>query len=147
MDIKNGTNWRIRKAEESDREFWLSLDCHLDPEMLTEKLRDGTAFVMDVDGEAAAVLRFFMFWDIIPFCSFLFIRKDRRGRGYGTLLLNAWEAKMREKGHDLVMTSTQADEGAQHFYRKLGYTDCGGFILPFAGYEQPMELILAKKLD
>ena len=57
-----------------------------------------------------------------------------------------WENEMRGRGYDLVMTSTQADETAQHFYRKLGYQDIGGFVLPFPGHEQPTELILAKEL-
>jgi ribosomal protein S18 acetylase RimI-like enzyme len=58
-----------------------------------------------------------------------------------------WEADMRRRGYDLVMTSTQSDEEAQHFYRKLGYRDCGSFELPFPGHEQPPELILAKATE
>ena len=37
-----------------------------------------------------------------------------------------------------------AYEEAQHFYRKLGYKDCGGFVIDIPGYEQPMELFLIK---
>lgn len=33
---------------------------------------------------------------------------------------------------------------AQHFYRKLGYKDCGGFIIDVPEYEQPMEMFLIK---
>ena len=54
---------------------------------------------------------------------------------------------MRSRGYDLVMTSTQSDEAAQHFWRKLGYRDCGGLTLPFPGHEQPLELILGKTLE
>ncbi|NLV92595.1 MAG: GNAT family N-acetyltransferase, partial [Firmicutes bacterium] len=42
----------------------------------------------------------------------------------------------------IVMTSTQADEEGQHFYRKLGYRDIGGFVLP----GEPLELIMIKEL-
>lgn len=45
------------------------------------------------------------------------------------------------------MTSTQVDETAQHFYRKLGYRDAGGLLLDVPGYEQPMELFLIKAID
>ena len=38
----------------------------------------------------------------------------------------------------------QVDEDAQHFYRKLGYKDCGGFVVDVPGYEQPMEMIMIK---
>lgn len=44
------------------------------------------------------------------------------------------------------MTSTQVDENAQHFYRKLGYQDAGGLLLNSPGFEQPMELFLVKQL-
>ena len=32
---------------------------------------------------------------------------------------------MSRAGHGMVLVSTQSDEPAQHFYRKLGYRDCG----------------------
>ena len=40
----------------------------------------------------------------------------------------------------MVLTSTQVDEDAQHFYRKLGYKDCGRLTVDVPGYEQPMEI-------
>ena len=147
MDRENRVLWSVRPMEERDQEAWLSLDEHLDPEAFQRKVRDGMGLVVEIDGEVAAILRYFLFWDNIPFCSLLFVRGDLRKQGYGTLLMRAWEEEMLREGHDLVMTSTQADEGAQHFYRKLGYADCGGFILPFSGYEQPLELIMAKSLE
>lgn len=74
-------------------------------------------------------VRYNLFWDNTPFCTMLFIDEDYQGKGYGMLL-----------------TSTQVDEEAQHFYRKLGYKDCGGFVIDVAGYEQPMELFLIKSI-
>ena len=54
---------------------------------------------------------------------------------------------MAEAGHALVLTSTQSDEEAQHFHRALGYRDCGGFLLPFPGFEQSLEVILGKTVN
>jgi hypothetical protein len=42
----------------------------------------------------------------------------------------------------MVLTSTQSDEDAQHFYRRLGYRDCGVLILP----GEAGELMLLKEL-
>ena len=53
---------------------------------------------------------------------------------------------MKSQGYCMVLTSTQVDEEAQHFYRKLGYKDCGGLVVDIQGYEQPMELFLIKAL-
>ena len=57
-----------------------------------------------------------------------------------------WENDMKSCGYEMVMTSTQVDENAQHFYRKIGYKDCGGFTVDIPGYEQPMEMIMMKDL-
>ena len=53
---------------------------------------------------------------------------------------------MKEQGHGMLLTSTQVDEDAQHFYRRLGYRDCGGLVMDVPGYEQPMELFLVKAI-
>ena len=53
---------------------------------------------------------------------------------------------MKQQGYGMVLTSTQVDESAQHFYRKLGFQDCGGIVMNLSGYEQPMEMFLCKAL-
>jgi len=34
--------------------------------------------------------------------------------------------------------------GAQHFYRKLGYKDCGGFVVDAPGYETTYGVVPGK---
>lgn len=51
---------------------------------------------------------------------------------------------MKSQGYGILLTSTQVDEEAQHFYRRLEYKDCGGFVIDILGYEQPMEIFLMK---
>lgn len=63
--------------------------------------------------------------------------------GFGKKIACYWEDKMREEGHNLVMTSTLSNEHAQHFYRKLDYHDIGGFIMP----KEPLEVILIKEIN
>ena len=136
----------IRYAEDADRAAWLRLDRHLPEEMFARKAAAREALLLEEAGECLAVLRWGLFWDLIPFCHLLYVAEGARGRGLGRALTEHWERAMKSRGHGLVMTSTQADEAGQHFWRKLGYRDCGGFLLPFPGYEQPTELILAKPL-
>ena len=92
------------------------------------------------------ILRFNLFWDNTPFCTMLFVDWDSQKKGYGRQLMTYWEDDMREKGYGMIMTSTQVDENAQHFYRKIGYKDCGGFVVDIPGFEQPMEMFLSKAL-
>ena len=74
----------------------------------------------------------------------LFVDWSYQRRGYGRMLMEYWENDMRSQGYGMAMTSTQVDENAQHFYRKLGYKDCGGFTLDIPGFEQPMEMFMSK---
>ena len=136
----------IRYVEEKDKTFWFSLDKHLPESEFDKKVRDKQGYVLFENGEAVGLLRYNLFWDNTPFCTMLFVDWSKQKNGYGKALMNHWEDDMRNQGYEMVMTSTQEDEEAQHFYRKIGYKDCCGFTVDFPGYEQPMELILMKDL-
>ena len=136
----------IRYTKPEDEPFWYSLDRHLRSEEFANKVRDKRGYVLEVDGKAVGLLRYNLFWDNTPFCTLLFIDWEHQKKGYGRLLMEHWEADMKEKSYGMVLTSTQVDEEAQHFYRKLGYKDCGGFVPTVPGYEQPMGLFLEKAL-
>lgn len=136
----------IRYAENKDKEFWYSLDKHLSESEFEKKVRDKQCYVLLADGAKVGLLRYNLFWDNTPFCTMLFIDFANQKKGYGRELMKHWEEDMRKQGYGMVMTSTQVDEEAQHFYRKMGYKDCGGFILDIPGYEQPMEMFLTKGL-
>ena len=86
-------------------------------------------------------LRYGYFWGFIPFMEMLVILENYRRKGNGRRLVQQWEAEMFQSGADLVLTSTQADEEAQHFYRTLGYQDCGALFLPT---QRPAEIFLSK---
>lgn len=136
----------IRYAEAPDESFWFSLDKHLAAGEWSEKLCRRECYILTENGTPAGLLRYNLFWDSIPFCNLLYIDEPQRGKGFGRLLMERWEKDMKRLGYGIAMTSTQSDESAQHFYRRLGYTDCGGFIIPVTGYEQPLEIIFAKSL-
>ena len=134
----------IRYAQLNDKTEWFRLDRHLPEAGFEEKIRNKQGYVLTEDDKVIGVLRYNLFWDNTPFCTMLFIDSDHRRKGYGKLLMEHWEQDMRSKGHGMLMTSTQVDEEAQHFYRKLGYKDSGGFVVDIPGYEQPMEMIMIK---
>ncbi len=142
-----GKQASIRFVTAADREGWFALDSDLPESEFAEKVRTRRGLVYLEEDRIIGILRWNLFWDRIPFCSLLYIAENRRGRGYGALLMDRWEREMAAQGCDMVMTSTQSDETAQHFYRKLGYKDCGGFIVDTPGHEQPLELILIKGLS
>ena len=136
---------QIRYVETTDQEFWNRLDAHLPTEEFAEKVRTRRGYVLLLDGRPAGILRYNLFWDNTPFCTLLYIAPEFRGVGLGKALMLHWEADMRRRGFAMLMPSTQSDEDAQHFYRKLGYRDCGGFIVNIPGFEQPLELLFLKE--
>ena len=134
----------IRYVELDDKKRWYELDQHLPEEVFAEKVRTNQGYVLVEDGLVIGILRYNLFWDNTPFCTMLFIDDGYRGKGYGKQMMEYWEQDMKTKGYGMLMTSTQVDEDAQHFYRKLGYKDAGGFIVDIPGFEQPMEMIMLK---
>ena len=136
----------IKFVTNEDKAFWYTLDGHLSIEQFELKVRDKMGYVIFEDGKPAGILRYNLFWDNTPFCTMLFIDWNAQKNGYGKKLMEHWESDMKSKGYGMVMVSTRVDESAQHFYRKLGYKECGGFTMEIPGYEQPMEMIMTKKI-
>lgn len=137
----------IRPLENGDRDFWYSLDRHLPEWEFDNKVRTKRGYVLLDDDVPVGILRYNLFWDQIPFCTLIFIKQDQQGKGYGKRLMDYWERDMKAQGFGMLLTSTQSDEQAQHFYRKLGYKDCGGLVMDIPGYAQPMEIFLYKAID
>lgn len=136
----------IRYVQSGDKEAWFRLDKHLLNDEFDKKVRDKQGYVLLEEGKVVGVLRYNLFWDSIPFCTMLFLDEKYRDKGYGTKLMSHWEHHMKKQGYDMLLVSTQADECAQHFYRKLGYKDCGCLCINEGKHAQPMELFLAKQL-
>lgn len=136
----------IRYVKAEDKDFWFRLDRHLPETEFDRKVRDRMGYILSEDDSPAALLRYHLFCDNTPFCTMLFVDWEHQGKGYGRELMSRWEEDMKKAGYGMVMVSTQVDEQAQHFYRKLGYQDAGGLVITIPGYEQPMELFLIKKI-
>ncbi len=133
---------QIRYVQPEDQAFWSRLDRHLPELEFLDKVRRQRGYVLLENGTPVGLLRYNLFWDNTPFCTMLFVDWSAQGKGYGRKLMAHWEADMKAQGYGMALTSTQVDESAQHFYRKLGYKDCGGLLLD----TQPMELFLLKEL-
>lgn len=133
---------KITPANEMHLLFLQENDCHISKETLIKKIEKEEILIMEIAGICVGWLRYSLFWDEIPFMNMLYFLEDYRKRGYGKILVDYWERLLMEKGHRRFLTSTLANEDAQHFYRKMGYRDIGGFVLPL----EPLEIILMKDL-
>lgn len=136
----------IRYVQEKDRDFWFKLDRHLSEAEFQKKIRDKMGYVLLENDIPIGLLRYNLFWDNTPFCTMLFIDWEYQHQGFGRKLVEYWEKDMKSSGYGMIMTSTQVDEEAQHFYRKMGYKDAGGMLIDLPGYEQPMEMFMIKAI-
>ncbi len=132
----------IRYANENDIEIISKYDEHISKEELINIIKLKRVIVMYEGDKFIGWLRYNLFWDNTPFMNMLYLLDNERGKGKGSQLVEFWENEMKQKRYEYVLTSTQSNEEAQFFYRKLGYADNGALILP----NEPLEIILYKKL-
>ena len=138
--------FEIRYVAESDKPFWFSLDKHLSESEFALKIRDKRGYIISGGGQPIGIMRYNLFWDNTPFLTLICIEESHQGKGFGRQAVLHWENEMRGLGFKVIMTSTQVDEQAQHFYRRLGYADRGCLILDNTPYGQPQEMFMIKVL-
>ena len=132
----------IRFATPADLPWLQAHDHHVAPVELATLVSLGRVLIAQEGDEPVGWLRWNLFWDNTPFMNMLYILEPWQRRGIGRQLVNRWESQAWETGFMAVMTSTQANEEAQHFYRKLGYRDAGVLLLP----GEAAEIIFHKEL-
>lgn len=126
---------KIYCAEKEDIALLAEYDKHISKEELKNAVHLRRIYLAEEKGKLAGWLRYNLFWDSIPFMNLLFILDGYRGKGFGRQLVTFWEEEMARQGNKMVMTSTQSNEYAQHFYFKIGYQAVGGFRLDGDFYE------------
>jgi len=132
----------IRPAALDDAAVIMQHENHLTLGETEDKIGRGE-FIVAYDGkEFVGWIRYNLFWDLIPLMNMIKVSPEYRGEGIGAKMVGYWENKMRERGFDRVLTTTQQNENAQHFYNAVGYRAIGGFMLTGNVYDLVFEKIL-----
>ena len=132
----------LRTATGADTQFLASFPGTPAHEILAAQVQRGQLRIIEHQSAPIGFLKFSVLWETLPFIEVLVIVDQKRRRGSGSAAVRDWEAEMRRSGFELVLTSTQSDESAQSFWRKLGYGDCGILCRP----RQPAEIFLSHSL-
>jgi len=138
--------FEIRYVTEADKVFWFTLDEHMSEDKFWLKIRDRRGHIICDSGKPIGIMRYNLFGDNIPFLTLIIFEEACRGKGFGRQAMLSWEQEMRELGYKIVMTSTQVNEEAQHFYRRLGYIEKGNLCFDNTPLAQPMEMFMMKNL-
>jgi ribosomal protein S18 acetylase RimI-like enzyme len=128
----------LRCASADDIESLSRLAPDSDLELLRAQIRGGRLLIIEHSGEPAGFIKFCILWETLPFIEIIVVREDLRGRGIGRAAVRRWEREMAERAYSRVAISTQANESAQGFWRRIGYRDCGSLELP----DRPAELFM-----
>jgi len=110
------------------------------------KVRDKRCYILRYNEKPIGVMVYNLIFDFVPFLTLMHLEDDYQRKGLGTKAMFYWEDEMRNMGHKMIMLSTQVDEDAQHFYRKLGYKDMGTIVMDIPPYQQPLEMFMGKAL-
>lgn len=136
----------VTYMEKQDKEFVMGIDKHVSDAGYDKRVYTKTGYVIWENDVPAGLMHYSVLWDNLPFLNFLFVDKAYRNKGLASRALAFWEEDMKRQGYKMTLISTQADEEAQHLYRKLGYIDCGGLVFHNTPLDQPMELFFRKVL-
>ena len=136
----------ISYAAMEDKQYVMSYGNAMKESEFDLKVRDKRCYILRESGKTIGTMRFNLIFDFIPFLSLMWLEEPYRYKGYGTKAMAHWENEMGAAGYKMVMISTQVDEDAQHFYRKLGYKDMGTIVMDIPPYEQPLEMFMGKAL-
>ena len=130
----------IRYAKNNDYLWLKEHDKHISEKVLMNKIDNNEIFIIENNGKIIGWLRYNLFWDNIPFMNMICFLEEYRKIGLGRKLVEFWEKEMKDIGYKSVLTSTQSNEDAQIFYRKIGYVEIGGFKY----FNDPYEIIFQK---
>jgi len=133
-------NINIRYAVSEDYYWLVEHDKHIQENIVKNKIENKEFYVSENNGKIVGWLRYNLFWDNVPFMNMIYFLEEYRKLGIGTKLIKYWENEMKQKWYKSVLTSTQSNEEAQHFYRKMGYKEIGGFKY----FNDPYEIIFQK---
>ena len=133
----------LRAAEDTDLAFLRSFTSGPRDEQLRAQVRDGRLRIIESSEGAVGFIKFYILWEVLPFIEVIIVRDDCRGRGIGRAAIREWEAEMSLRSFQRAIVSTQADETAQYFWRRIGYQDCGYLALP----GRPVELFMHRNIS
>jgi ribosomal protein S18 acetylase RimI-like enzyme len=132
----------IRYANNNDYLWLFEHDNHISETILKNKINNKEIYVVEKNEKIIGWLRYNLFWDNTPFMNMIYVLEEYQKMGIGKILVKYWEDEMKQNGYNNVLTSTQYNEEAQHFYSKIGYKEIGKFKY----LNDPYEILFQKIL-
>ena len=115
----------VRYADRQDLEF-ASQDGYVPAPAVLRKIENREVVVAEREGVRVGYARIEYLWSRLPYLALIRVMPDSRRQGVGRALLGYLEKELHEAGHDILLSSSQADEmEPQTWHRHMGFAGCG----------------------
>lgn len=116
----------FRLARPDDLAWCLSFDLITDEAVVKWKIEHEELFLALAQNGPIGLLRLEYLWSKFPYIGMIRLVPEWRRQGMGTRLLAFTEAFLRKRGHEVLYSSSQADEPEpQAWHRAVGFEECG----------------------
>ena len=101
-------------------------DHYLPAEIVRRKIEWLEVIVAELNGDLVGYLRLEYLWSRVPYIALIHVSPEHRRQGIGKALLSYAEEFLRERGHEVLYSSSQVDEAEpQAWHRHVGFEECG----------------------
>jgi len=115
----------IRFATSADLDF-VRQDGFIPIKIVERKIEQEEVIVAERNGKLIGYMRLEYLWSLIPYIALINITPEYRRRGVGKAILRFTETFLRDRGHNALYSSSQANEPEpQTWHRHVGFEECG----------------------
>ena len=116
----------VRFAGPEDLEWCVVGDIHVTEKVVRNKIVNDECVVVELDGQLIGYIRLEYLWSTVPYIGLIFVMEEYQNEGIGRKMLGFLEEHLRAHGHDVLMSSSQANEpNPQAWHRAAGFVECG----------------------
>ncbi|RLI53129.1 MAG: hypothetical protein DRO87_12090 [Candidatus Thorarchaeota archaeon] len=116
----------VRLAGPEDLEWCVVEDGHVTEKVIRQKIINDEIIVAEIDNYLIGYIRLEYLWSTIPYIGLVFVVEEYRDSGVGRRLIDFLVSFLDNRGHDFLLSSSQADEPEpQAWHRAMGFSECG----------------------
>ncbi|MFX1561404.1 MAG: GNAT family N-acetyltransferase [Promethearchaeota archaeon] len=116
----------VRFAGPELLEWCVVEDSYVTEQVIRHKIVNDEIIIAELDGKPIGYLRLEYLWSNIPYIGVIFVNEDYRNEGIGQKILAFLEDYLRSRGHDVLYSSSQANEPEpQAWHRSVGFVESG----------------------
>ena len=116
----------VRFAGPEDLEWCVVEDGLVVEKIIRNKIVNDEIIVAELDAQLIGYIRLEFLWSIRPYIGLVFVIDEYRKAGVGRKMLDFLENHLRAHGHDILFSSTTANEPEpQAWHRAFGFEECG----------------------